>query len=260
MRRRELILGLGAAFAAPPAVQAQDKALPVIGYLNPGWPGLAVHLHPVLLQGLAESGYVDGRNVVINYNYAEGRYDRLPQMASQLVRDEVSVIIAIATAAALAAKGATRTIPVVFGIPNDPVELGIVATLARPGDNVTGVSFLAAEVRGKQLELLRELLPNARRIGLLVNPNDAHPDKLTDLAQAAKVLGVHLLTVQANNDREIEAAFDTFVKERVNGFVAGTGVFLYSRRGKIAELAARDAIPFVANAREHVDAGGLISY
>jgi putative ABC transport system substrate-binding protein len=213
-------------------------------------------------QGLAEAGYVEGRTVAIEYHFlAEGQYDRLPAMAAELVRRRVAVIVAFPIPAAVAAKAATATIPIVFNVAEDPVKLGLVASLARPGGNATGVNSLIAELGAKQLGLLHELVPAAERIGLLVNPINPNAEAVTtDVTAAASAIGVQIDAVGASNSREIEAAFATLVRNRATGLLVGSDAFFYSRRLQLATLATRHAIPAVYNLRDFTEAGGLMSY
>ena len=213
-------------------------------------------------QSLSEAGYVEGRNVVIEFRWAEGQYDRLPAMAAELVHRQVAVIVATGgTAPALAAKAATTTIPIVFVSPIDPVALGLVASLDRPGGNVTGVTFLLAELGAKQLGLLRELVPAATRIGLLVNPNNTTSKAQTsDVVAAASAIGATIDVVRASNSREIEAAFAALVLNGADALLVGTDPFLYSRRVQLAILATRHAIPAIYPVRENAEVGGLMSY
>ncbi len=215
----------------------------------------------IFRQALAEAGYVEGRNVAIEYRLAEGQYDRLPALAAELVRRQVAVIVAVPTPAALAAKAATATIPIVFTAAEDPVKVGLVANLARPGGNVTGGSILFAELGPKQLGLLRELVPTAARIGLLINPSNVNAEDVTkDLTAAGAAMGVKIEVVQASNILEIDAAFASLVRKRADALVTGTDSFFFNRRLQLATLATRHAIPAVFNAREYVEAGGLMSY
>jgi ABC-type uncharacterized transport system substrate-binding protein len=260
MKRREFITLLGGtAIAWPLAARAQQTT--VIGYLGAGSATAGVQIMTALRQSLAEAGYVDGR-VAIESHWAEGQYDRLPAMASELVRRQVAVIIATGgTAPALAAKAATTAIPLVFSVTDDPVELGLVASLARPGGNATGVTFLLAELGAKQLGLLRELVPAAKRIGLLVNPNNTTSTaQMGDVVAAASSLGATIDVVRATDSREIEAAFALLVRDRAEALLVGTDPFLYSRRVQLATLAARHAIPAIYPVRENVEVGGLMSY
>ena len=213
---------------------------------------------------LAEAGYVDGRNVTIEAHLAEGRYDRLPMMVTELVRRQVAVIVAGPTPAALAAKAATQTIPILFGVTDDPVKLGLVASFARPGGNVTGVNFVLAEfgLSAKRLGLLRELVPQATRIAALVNPKNAETAEAVtkDITAAGSAIGSQIEIVYASDKQEIEAAFVTFVRNRIDALLVGTDSFFYSRRLQLATLATRHAIPAVYTVREYPEAGGLMSY
>jgi ABC-type uncharacterized transport system substrate-binding protein len=264
VRRRELITLLwGAAATWPLAARAQQPTtMAVIGYLGAASPHTGVQIVAALRQSLAEAGYVEGRNVVIESHWAEGQYDRLPAMASEMVRRQVSVIVATGgTAAALAAKAATTTIPLVFSVTDDPVALGLVSSLARPGGNATGITFLLAELGAKQLGLLRELVPAATHIGLLVNPNNTTSKAQTsDVVAAASAVGATIDVVRASDSREIEVAFAALVRNRADALLVGTDPFLYSRRVQLATLAARHAIPAIYAVRENVEVGGLMSY
>jgi len=262
MRRRDFITLAGGAVAWPLATQAQQASLPVVGFISAGSPGQ--HIMAALRQSLAEAGYVDGRNVAIEFHLAEGRYDRLPMMVAELVRRQVAVIVAGPTPAALAAKAATQTIPILFGVTDDPVKLGLVASFARPGGNVTGVNFVLAEfgLSAKRLGLLRELVPQATRIAALVNPNNAETAEAVtrDVMAAASTIGAQIEVIHASDSQEIEAAFATFVRNRADALLVGTDSFFYSRRLQLATLATRHAIPAVYTVREYPDAGGLMSY
>jgi putative tryptophan/tyrosine transport system substrate-binding protein len=261
VRRREFIsLLVGATSVRPLTARAQPPT-PVIGYLSAGSPG---RLMTLLRQSLAEAGYVEGRNLAIEPRLAEGQYDRLPTMAAELVRRQVNVIIASPTPAALAAMAATTTIPIVFSVTDDPVKLGLVASLARPGGNATGINFYIAELglSAKRLGLLRELVPGATRIAALVNPKNApNAEAVTrDVAAAAAAIGVRIDVIHASDSREIEAAFATLVRDGAEALLVGTDPFFYSRRLQLATLATRHAIPAVYTVREYPEAGGLMSY
>ena len=259
--RRTFMTTLAGAATWPLAVRAQQRAMPVIGYLDASSPGASAPRIAIFRQGLAEAGYVEGRNVAIEYRGAEGQYDRLPEMAAELVRRQAAVIVANTIPAAVAAKAATKTIPIVFYVAGDRVKLGLVAGLARPGGNATGLNNFLAELGAKHLGLLRELLPTAARIGLLVNPTNPNVEGATkDVTAAAPAIGVEIEVVQASDSREIEAAFATLVRNRADALVVGPGPFFASRRLQLATLAMRHAIPAVYNAREFVEAGGLMSY
>jgi ABC-type uncharacterized transport system substrate-binding protein len=262
MKRREFIALLGgAAVAWPFAARAQQPTMPVVGYLGAGSAAPGASVLAIFRQSLAEAGYVEGRNVAIEYRFADGKYDRLPALAAELARRQVAVIVAVPTPAAIAAKAATTTIPIVFTAAEDPVKVGLVANLARPGGNVTGGSILFAELGPKQLGLLRELVPTAVRIGLLVNPSNVNAADVTkDLTSAGAAMGVQIEIVQASNVLEIDAAFASLVHKRADALVVGTDSFLFNRRLQIATLATRHAIPAVYNAREYAEAGGLMSY
>jgi putative ABC transport system substrate-binding protein len=262
MRRRTFISLLsGAAAVWPLAARAQQPAVPVIGYLGASWPGTSPHTVGVIRQSLAEAGFVEGRNLTIEYRWAEGQYDRLPALAAELVRRQVAVIVAIPGPAAHAARTATATVPIVFMIDDDPVKLGLVESLARPGGNATGVNFFIAELGGKQLGLLRELVPRAARIGLLVNPNNPNAQAVTgNVTAAASASGVEIDLVQARDSHEIDAAFAALAGNRADALVVGADPFFYGRRVQLATLATRHAIPAVYNVREYAEIGGLMSY
>jgi putative tryptophan/tyrosine transport system substrate-binding protein len=265
MRRRDFITFLGGVAAWPLTARAQETSVPVVAFISAAIsaasPGQTI---VALRQSLAEAGYVDGRNVAIEFHTAEGQYDRLPTMAAELVRRRVAVIVASPTPAALAAKAATKTIPVLFAVTDDPVKLGLVASLARPGANATGVNFYIAEfgLSAKRLGLLRELVPQATRIGALVNPKNAETAEAVtkDVTAAGSAIGAQIEVVYASDSQEIEAAFVTFVRKRVDALIVGTDSFFYSRRLQLATLATRHAIPAVYTVREYPEAGGLMSY
>jgi len=260
VKRREFITLLGGAAAWPFAARAQRSAMPVIGFLSAGSPTTTAALG-TWRQVLADAGFVEGRNVAIEYRFAEGKYNRLPALAAELVRRQVAVIVAIPTPAALAAKAATTTIPIVFIAAEDPVKVGLVANLARPGGNVTGGSILFAELGPKQLGLLRELVPTAARIGLLVNPNNINAEDVTkDVTAAGGAAGVEMEVVHASNILEIDAALASLVRKRADALVAATDSFFFNRRLQLATLATRHAIPAVFNAREYAEVGALMSY
>ena len=261
MRRRELITMLSGFAAWPFAVHAQQAAMPVIGYLGAGSPAPSASVLGLFRQGLAEAGYVESRNVAIEYRFAEGRYDRLPVLAEELVRRQVAMMLASPSPAALAAKAATATIPIVFTAAEDPVRLGLVTNLARPTDNATGVTFQFAELGPKQMGLLRELVPRAARIGLLVNPSNMNAADVTkNLTATGAAMGVQIEQVQASNILEIDAAFASLVRKRADALVVGADSFFFSRRLQLATLATRHTIPAIYNLREFAEAGGLMSY
>jgi putative ABC transport system substrate-binding protein len=264
MKRRDLIIALGGALAWPLAARAQQKAMPVVGFLSTGnaSPGPVAPLVAAFRQGLSETGYVEGQNVAIEYRWAEGHYDRLPALAADLVGRKVDVIVSTGgTPTALAAKNATSTIPIVFRAGGDPVGAGLVASLARPGGNLTGVSMLIDELTRKRLELLSELVPRAKVIALLVNPkNPATEHVMRDVQEAARAKGLQLPILKANSESEIDAAFATLVQLQAGALVVAADPFLSSRREQLVALATRYAVPAIYAWREFAEAGGLISY
>jgi putative tryptophan/tyrosine transport system substrate-binding protein len=264
VKRRSFITLIGGAAAAWPLVaRAQQPAMPVVGFLDSRSQDTAVDRLNALRRALKETGYVEGENVTIVYRWAEGRYDRLPELAADLVRRRVAVIAALGgVPSVMAAKAATTTIPVVFLVSEDPVSLGLVTSLARPGGNLTGVNFFNAELTAKRLELLRELVPAATRVAVLVNPTNAETTEsvLRDVAAAARTMGLQIKAFNASTSPEIDAAFATLVRERPDAlFVAGDGFFL-SRRVQLVNLTVRHAIPAAFSVRQYVEAGGLMSY
>ena len=262
MKRRDFITLLGGAAAWPLAARAQQPRMPVIGYLGYGTLGPSAYLLAVLRQGLAAAGYIEGQNVMIDYRFAEGRSDRLPELAADLVGRQVAVIVCSAsTPTALAAKAATATIPIVFAVGDDPVKLGLVASLARPGGNATGVNFFITELGAKQLGLLRELVPAANRVGLLVNPsNPANESIPKDVTEAASTVGAQIDVVHARDSSEIEAAFAALVRNKVEALLVGADGLFFNRRVQVVTLATRYGIPAVYSLREYAEAGGLMSY
>src|SRR5262245_56172103 len=235
--------------------------MPVIGFLSGALPGPYAPFAAAFHRGLKETGYVEGVNTAIEYRWAEGEVDRLPALAAELVRRPVAVIAAFSAPAAFAAKAATTTIPIVFTVSENPVKVGLVASLGRPGGNATGVNFLVAELGSKQLGLLHELVPAAVSVGLLVNPRVPQTELATrDVAAAASAIGLQIDVVEASDSREIEAAFRTLVRNRADALVVGPDPFFASRRLQLATLATRHAIPAVYNIREYAEAGGLMSY
>jgi putative ABC transport system substrate-binding protein len=260
MRRREFITLLGGAAAWPLAARAQQPTMPVIGFLNGSSAWEYAHLAAAFRHGLSEIGYVEGRNVAIDYRWAEGHYDRLPALATDLVRRQVAVI-ASNTPATIAAKAATTTIPIVFSSGSDPIKLGFVASLSQPGGNVTGVSFFSAVLEPKRLGILRELVPTAAMIAVLLNPK--YPDaeaQSKDVQEAAHTLGLQIQILRASTERDLDATFATLAQLRVGGLLVCADPFLYSRRDYIVALAARHAIPTFYEQREFAVAGGLASY
>ena len=258
MRRRELLLLLGGAMTAARALCAQHKAIPVIGYLGVAAPGPYDPRMAAFHQGLSETGYVGGQNVAIEYRWAEGHYDRLPALAAELVGRKVDVIVASGgPPPARAVKNATSTIPIIFATGGDPVADGLVASLARPGGNLTGVSLLANELMPKRLDLLSELVPEAKMIALLVNPG---PPNSEDLQEAARAKGIQLHILKAGTESEIDTAFATFTQLHAGALLVGADLFFFSRREQLLALAARHALPAMYEWREFAAAGGLISY
>ena len=262
MQRRDFIAGIGSAAAWSVVARAQQPAMPVIGYLRAGRPGLRSvdTLVAAFRAGLAETGYVEGRNVALEFRWAEGQIDRLPALAANLVRRQVGVIIAGGSAAARAAKSATMTIPIVFAIGVDPVGGGLVASLNRPGANITGATYLLQDLIGKRMELLHEIVPAAAMIGYLRDPSGPFPEAETkDAETAAQTLGVQLAFLNASTPSQIETAFTTLVERRIGALTIGAGAFLSVQYEQIARLAARHEMPVIYN-REFVNAGGLMSY
>jgi len=262
MQRRKFITLLGGAVAWPLTARAQQPAIPVIGFLGSGLFASYAHYVARFRQGLNETGYVEGQNVAIEFRWAEDQYDRLPALAAELVRRHVAVIVASGgSVSASAAKAATVTVPIVFTAVADPVNGGLVASLNRPGGNVTGIGALTAELDAKRLELLRELVPNAGVIAALVNPN--RPDaavQLRDVQAAAKTVRQQLMVLNAGTDRDFDTAFATIVQQRVGALLVAADPFFASRRAQIIALTTQNAVPAVYMSREFVAAGGLISY
>jgi putative ABC transport system substrate-binding protein len=262
MRRREFITGLGSAAAWPLATRAQQRALPVIGYLSGGAPGPFAPFLTAFRQGLSETGYVEGRNVAIEYRWADLQYDRLPALAIDLVGRRVDVIAASGgDLAARAAKNATSLIPIVFTSGDDPAETGLVASLARPGGNLTGVNFLAVELHAKRLELISELVPQARVIALLVNPNSPQTQRVTLAVQkAARTKGLQLHIVKAAAESEIDAAFTSVAQLQVGALIVQSDPYFTGWAEQMVPLAARHHIPTIYDVGQWAEAGGLVSY
>jgi putative tryptophan/tyrosine transport system substrate-binding protein len=261
MRRREFIGGLGAA-AWLVAARAQQPTLPVIGFVDSGSADGSAGNVAAFRKGLGETGYVEGENVKVEYQYLEGRFDRLPALMTDLVRRRVAVIATpSATAASIAAKAATATIPIVFGVSDDPVKLGLVASLARPGGNATGINSFSSELVAKRLALLHELVPKALRVAVLVNPanGSAAETNLRDMSEAVHSLGLQINVFKARTCREIDAAFAALARERPDALFVSNDSFFLSRRVQIAILAARERIAASYGLRDHVVAGGLMS-
>jgi putative tryptophan/tyrosine transport system substrate-binding protein len=263
MRRREFIALLSGAAVTSPLVARAQQSMPVIGLLEPMWPDTLGGRLLALRRGLAESGYVEGHNVAFEYRWGLGHFDRMPELAAELVRRQVSVIaVPGSAAAALAAKAATQTIPIAFAVPEDPVKLGLVASLARPGGNATGINFFTAEVMAKRLGLLRELVPAAARLAVLVNPANVGRATSTrgELEPAARILGLQIQFYDASTSKEIDAAYATLVRERPDALFVASDAFFTNRRVQLIALAARNALPAAYSVREFVEVGGLMSY
>jgi putative ABC transport system substrate-binding protein len=261
--RRELLAALGGAAAAwPLAAGAQQPAVPVAGVLSAEWPNLFSDRLRAFHDGLRETGYVEDRNLAIEYRWAEGQNDRLPALAAELVRRQVTVIVATSTPAVLAARTATTTIPIVFFVAADPIQLGLVTSLSRPGGNLTGVVTLNVEVAAKRLELLHELVPTATIVALLVNPTSTALAETTtrELEAAARTLGLELHVLHASSEREIDAAFATLVQSRAGALVIGADALFNSRSEQLAALTIRHRVPAIYQFREFVSTGGLMAY
>jgi putative ABC transport system substrate-binding protein len=258
VRRREFITLLGGAAAWPVVARAQQP-MALVGLLS-GAQQNDRQLGAVR-QGLKDIGYIEGRNVAIKYLSADGRFDRLPALAAELVADPATVIVALAPPAAVAAKAATTTIPIIFATGADPVGLGLVSSFNHPGGNATGISFLIHPLAAKRLELLRELVPSTRLIGFLINPaNPTTEAQTADMRSAARALGLELLIMSTGSERDIDAAFASFVQQHVDAIILGGDQFFFNRRDQLVELAARNAVPTMYYLREFAVAGGLISY
>ena len=261
MRRRDFVTVLGGAATWPFATRAQQAAMPVIGYLDPRSPETLADRLRASRQGLKQTGYIEGENVTIEYRWARSQYDRLPALAADLAAHPVSVIVAIAANSALAAKAATKTIPIVFMMGDDPVRFGLVDSLNRPGGNVTGVSFVSPALEARSIELLRELVPKATKIAVLVNPNFAAAEtRMRDARGAAAALGVQLSLINASSEQEIEGAFATIVERGAGALLVPPDPMFSGQRQQLVTLAARHALPTLYFSREFVAAGGLMSY
>jgi putative ABC transport system substrate-binding protein len=261
MRRRAFISLLGGAAAWPLAASGQQSAMPVIGWLNSASPGAFGHVVSAFRQGLGEAGYVEHRNVGIEYRWAEGQVDQLPALARELVRAQVATICAGSPPAAVAAKAATTTIPIVFTSGEDPIKLGLVASYNRPGANVTGIALLIDVLSAKRLGLLREIVPSATLVAVLLNPAwPTFDTQLNDVQQAAVAVGQQIHVLRANTEREIDAAFNTAKEMRASALMVGPSTFFTVRRDQIVGLAARNAMPTIYGQREFIAAGGLMSY
>jgi putative tryptophan/tyrosine transport system substrate-binding protein len=263
MKRRDFITLLGVAAAWPLAARAQQPMMPVIGCLYAGSPEPSANLVEAFRKGLSEAGYVEGQSVAIEYRWADNMFDRLPELAADLVRRRVAVIVAPGSvAAALAAKAATTAIPIIFGIGTDAVQAGLVTSLARPEGNVTGVSYMQGELAAKQLGLLHELLPGAARFAVLVNPNNplVTETTITGLQAAISDIGAQIEVLSAGSNRDIDAAFASLVQKRAEALLVSPGPLFSNRRVQLATLASRHAVPAMYYDREFVEVGGLISY
>ena len=262
MKRREFITLLGAAATWPLAARAQQPALPVVAFIRVGSAESNARFAAAFRKGLNETGYIEGQNVTVEYHWLEGKYDHLPTLMADLVRRQVALIATPGTLPSQAAKAATATIPIVFGVAEDPVPLGLVASLARPGGNATGINFFVNEVVAKRLRLLHELVPKAVRIAVLVNPGNTSVAEITVRAaqEAAPTLGLQIQRLNATTIGEIDAAFAILVRERLDALLVAGDAFLISRRVQLATLTARDRIPAAYGSREPVEAGGLMSY
>jgi putative ABC transport system substrate-binding protein len=260
VRRRDFITLLGGAAAWPLAAQAQQPTMPLIGFLGPASPGPYAPYVAGFLRGLKEVGYVEGQNVAIEYRWAENQNDRLPALAAELVHRQVHVIVTLGTGA-MAAKAATTAIPIVFLVGEDPVKLGLVASLARPGGNLTGLNLLSGEMTAKRLEILRELVPTANRVAVLVNPTGPNAETtVRDIGPAASGIGLDVRIFNASTSREISAAFAIIARERPDALVVDLDPFLTSRRVQLVTLAAHHSIPAAYAVREFSEIGGLMSY
>jgi putative ABC transport system substrate-binding protein len=263
VNRREFITLMGGAVTAwPLAARAQQLAMPVIGFLDTRSPDAVADRLRAFRQGLKDTGYVERENVAIEYRYAENQLNRLPELAAELVRRPVAAIVVTNTSSALAVKATTTTIPIVFLVAEDPVRVGLAASFARPGGNLTGINFVSAELTAKRLELLRELVPAANRVAVLVNPANATTTEATvrDVVPAARAIGLQIQVFNASTSREIDAAFATFMRERHDAVFVGIHQFLVSRRAQLVNLASRHVVPATFPSREFAEIGGLMSY
>jgi putative ABC transport system substrate-binding protein len=262
MRRREFIAGLGGIAAWPLKARAQQPALPVIGFIRDGSADASPRFAAAFRKGLNETGYVEGQNVTVEYHWLDGQYDRLPALAADLVRRQVAVIVTPGMVPTRAAKAATATIPIVFGVGEDPVQLGLVASLARPGGNATGINFFTQEVVAKRLRLLHDLVPKAVRMAVLINPGNPSvaESTLREVREAAHSMGLQVEILNAATIGEIDAAFATLARERPDALLVAADAFFLGRRMQFATLAARDRIPAAYGVREFAAAGGLMSY
>jgi putative tryptophan/tyrosine transport system substrate-binding protein len=263
MRRREFITLLGSAAAAwPLAARAQQPAMPVVGYLSARNAETDVPMVAAFRQGLHDNGYVEGKNVAIEFRWGEGQYDRLPAIAKELVRRHVDVIVTSGgEITALAAKAETAKIPIVFNVGNDPVRFGLVASLSRPGGNLTGVTSFGSTLGTKQLGFLRELVPTAKIVAVLMNPKEPYSEAFTgEVQKAASAIGQQIIVLQASTERDIDSAFADLIKQRVGALLIASGPFFLIRKDQLVALATHHAVPVLYYRREFIEAGGLISY
>jgi putative tryptophan/tyrosine transport system substrate-binding protein len=262
VRRREFITLLGGTVGWPLAVSAQQGAMPVIGYLSARSPDDTAHLVAAFRQGLGEGGFVEGRNVTIEYRWALGQYDRLPAMAAELVSRPVTVLVSTGgEPATLVAKSATAIVPIVFTVGGDPVKEGLAASFNHPGGNATGITLLTATLEAKRLGLLRELVPRASTMGVILNPNCPPAEsQLNDVQEAARVINLKIQELRASTDREIDVAFETVAQQRIDALLVTADPFFDTRRAKLVALAARHTVPTMYHLREFPAAGGLVSY
>jgi putative ABC transport system substrate-binding protein len=262
MKRRQFLTLLGGAAAWPLAARAQQPAMPVVGFLHTTSLDAADHRLRSFRQGLKDAGFIEGENLAIEYRWAENQLDRLPALATELVRRQVAVIVAGNSSAAFAAKTATTTIPIVFTSPEDPVRLGLVASLARPDANLTGINWFASELAAKRLELLRELVPGAARVALLVEPANVRITESTvrDVEAAARAIGLQIRLLNANTSREIDTAFATLASERPDALFVASSSFFNARRVQLAHWATHHRVPATYPGRQYVEVGGLMSY
>jgi putative tryptophan/tyrosine transport system substrate-binding protein len=263
MRRRDFITLLGGTAAWPLAARAQQSLMPVVGFVHGGSPETHARRAAAFRKGLNETGYVDGQNLTVEYHWLEGQYNRLPSVMADLVRRHAAVIATPGTSvSAQAAKAATATIPIVFGVGEDPVKLGLVASLARPSGNATGINFFVDELNAKRLGLLHDLVPKAARIAVLINPTNTVSAEATlrDIPEAARALGLQIQVFNASTSREIEAAFTTLVRDGADALFVIGDTFFVTRNMQLVTLAARNRIPASYSAREFVEVGGLMSY
>jgi putative ABC transport system substrate-binding protein len=262
MRRREFIMLAGGTAAWPLAARAQQPAMPVIGVLDARSPGTTENLLHAFRQGLKETGYVEGENVALEYRWADNQIHRLPALAAELARRQVSIIAGSTPAVALAVKQATTTVPIVFLVNEDPVRLGLVASLARPGGNATGINILTSELTAKRLDFLRQLVPGGAHVAVLVNPANATSTESTlrDVTAAARTDGLQINVLNASTSPEIEGAFASLIRERPQALFVGNDAYFYTRRVQLTHLATRHTIPATYSQREFAEAGGLMSY